>query len=110
MRGFAKGCGKGLTGIVYEPIQGKKHARSTVPLRNVTHIIAGTLGIFGYTGDGIVKSLDRAAHHKTMKKILAAQQSESEHVMQKGPVALDEAEVVRTFSQLRAAKGKMDEA
>lgn len=106
--GFAKGCGKGLTGIIYEPIYGK--ITSNLPLSdgNPTYAITGAFGVFGYTGDGISKSLDRAVHHKTMKNILAAKQSESEFVMQKYPVALDMAEIVKAFLQRRAAKTGTD--
>lgn len=75
-----------------------------------THATTGALGIFGYTGDGISKSLDRAVHRKTMKAILAAKRSESEYVMRDGREALNISEVAHAFLQHQESRVSMSSA
>ena len=58
-----------------------KHLRA-FRLESYTDLVPGSFGVLGYTGDGISKSLDRAVHRKTLKRILAAKVAEAEHLMQ----------------------------
>ena len=57
--------------------------------------------MLGYTGDGIAKSLDRAVHHKTMKRILAARNAEAKYLVEKGQKTVADEDVVECFLRLR---------
>ena len=64
----------------------------------------GAFGVFGYTGDGISKSLDRAIHGKTMKHVMASKQAEAEHLARKQRISSANGDIVEAFSQPRALK------
>lgn len=40
--------------------------------------MTGALGVFGYAGDGIAKSIDRAVHCKCLKRVLGRKWDEVE--------------------------------
>ena len=66
-------------------------------------MITGALGVFGYTGDGIAKSLDRAIHQKTMKHVLAAKGAEAACLIQVKHIVVADAEILKAFLQRRAS-------
>ena len=102
--GFAKGCGKGLTGIVIEPISSTHGSQLCLLVNLSTHPMTGAFGVFGYTGDGISKSLDRAIHGKTMKHVMASKQAEAEYLARNERISSANSDIVEAFSQRRALK------
>ena len=72
----------------------------------ISHTLLGALGVFGYAGDGISKSIDRAVHGKTMKKVMAAKQAEAEHLARNAAVSVTDVDVVRAYGRIQGASGK----
>lgn len=99
--GFAKGCGKGLSGIVTGPVSGKYLLPRVLWLGPITHYVAGTFGVFGYAGDGISQSIDRAVHQKARKRILAAKEAEVEHMTRYVNNVTGNSHVVEVFCERR---------
>ena len=73
---------------------------SELSVRHSAHDVSGAFGVFGYTGDGISKSIDHALHRKLMKTIMAAKHNELEYVKQKAVVDVDE--VIKLFLKRQA--------
>ena len=60
-------------------------------------MVAGAFGVFGYTGDGISQSLDRAVHRGTRKRISAAKQAELEYLIRYGSNYTANPDIVEAF-------------
>ncbi len=67
------------------------------------HEEAGVLGLFGYAGDGITKSLDRALHQNTMKRILAAKLAEAESSKLRNNDVVADQKLVKAFTERRTS-------
>ena len=101
MLGFANGCGKGLTGIVTESVSGKYLPCFIANFVPFAHLMQGAFGVFGYTGDGISKSLDRAVHRQTLKHILTARQAQAEYLSQARSTVQPDPKIAEAFSRRR---------
>ena len=71
-----------------------------------SHDVVGALGVFGYAGDGISKSIDRAVHAKTTKRIMAAKRDEAEVFARENHMNLFDANIVNAFIQRRSSSAK----
>ena len=74
--GFVKGCGRGLSGLVTEPISGENAQIPRLMKLLLANDKIGAFGVLGYTGKGVIRSLDKALHQKIAITILEAKQAE----------------------------------
>ena len=62
--------------------------------------MTGAFGVFGYTGKGVIKSLDVALHQKTAKAVLEAKRAEERYMtLRHQDTATENKEITWTIQQ-----------
>lgn len=107
-KNFGNGIGKGVAGVVQEPVRGAQQDGALGALKGMGRGLAGlatgvsgaAMGIVAYPGWGIYQSINRSLHTKTRDRIMAARVAEAKDVISRAKDPDVERRVLERFDAL----------